>query len=494
MKDSLEFTWYKSLVFKISVCSTVLIFCLVASIFGAASHYHRVVVEEMWQKINIVVDELSVRVGDVPIDSISRDDLGLMLDEIRSEAGVDVIVVQDGAGRELSRVEEPEFQEIEIGFSPEVDSVEPVRDSSKVNMYRITRLMQAGDQVVGVTAVVGLTRQAHLERVFRNRLLWVLLGLFLLAVGAMCYFVIKLLRPLRDLSAACAEIGAGNLKPVGVKPNSNEILVLERKFNQMVEALREKEKIERQLAQSQKLSALGNLAAGVAHDIRNPLNSIKLITSHLKDLIAATSKGDDRNRLEKYTQTIMDEVGRLDQIVSGFLTLAKERKLDMTECSMDEIVAEVIQLAANEAGQRGITISTDLKLAGTVQRLDRAQMKRALLNVVLNAMDAIEKGGRLSITSRPDGDGVAVLVRDNGAGISSELLSRVFEPYFSTKRSGTGLGLSITKNIVEQHGGTASIESTPGVGTCVTIHMPLADAAGTQAKSAREATVEAPGN
>ena len=158
---------------------------------------------------------------------------------------------------------------------------------------------------------------------------------------------------------------------------------------------------------------------------------------------------------------------------------------------MDEIVAEVLQLVANEAGQRGITISTDLKLAGTVQRLDRAQMKRALLNVVLNAMDALEKGGRLSITSRPDGEGVAVLVRDNGDGISSELLSRVFEPYFSTKRSGTGLGLSITKNIVEQHGGAASIESTPGVGTCVTIHLPLADAAGTQAKSAREATVEA---
>ena len=147
-----------------------------------------------------------------------------------------------------------------------------------------------------------------------------LMLVFVMALGLMVYFINKALRPLMRLSESCAAIGSGELNMVNTQGISGEILVLEQTFNDMVASLREKEIMEGKLRQAQRLSALGNLAAGIAHDVRNPLNAIKLLSSHAQDMLET-----DEHPAAKPMHTIRTEVDRLEEIVSSFLSLAREQ-------------------------------------------------------------------------------------------------------------------------------------------------------------------------
>jgi signal transduction histidine kinase len=215
---------------------------------------------------------------------------------------------------------------------------------------------------------------------------------------------------------------------------------------------------------------MGNLAAGIAHEIGNPLNAIKLTVSHLKDM--ASRRELDGSSFETYSDGILNEVNRLDRIVRDFLTLAKERELLFQPYGIDKLLRETVRLIEKDAQKRGIDIHSNIPACAEEALIDSQMLKGAILNILLNAMEASEKDRVISVTLEESDGRVVIRVADQGKGIPEEIMDRVFEPYFTTKTSGTGLGLSLTRTIIEKHNGDISLESRQGQGTTVSITIP----------------------
>jgi signal transduction histidine kinase len=339
---------------------------------------------------------------------------------------------------------------------------------------RLTRvahmIIPLAGQPTLLTLRVPIDPQLEIVRAFTNRYMLALTGVFVLTCGAMVYLIRKNLRPLVELSESCAAIAGGRLAPVTTRGAAGEVRALEETFNGMVRALHEKELVEAKLRQAQRLSALGNLAAGVAHDVRNPLNAIKLLSSHALDTM-----GD--SPAAKPLQTIRREVDRLEEIVSSFLSLARESELSREMQPLDPLLSECVHLFTREAETRGLRLIAELRAGDTQLLLDGKQFKRAILNVLLNAIEACPPGGRVRVFSRCTDRNCEVEIRDDGPGLEPEVRERVFDPYFTTKPGGTGLGLAITRGIIEEHGGTIEMSSAAGQGCQVLISLPLGDKA-----------------
>jgi signal transduction histidine kinase len=317
---------------------------------------------------------------------------------------------------------------------------------------------------------VEVSTQREILRAFSRPYMAAVTGVFILALGLMVYFIIRILRPITELSETCTAISRGELKNVNIDDSSGEIRSLAHTFNTMVGALREKELMEANLRQAQRLSSLGNLAAGVAHDIRNPLNAIKLLSSHTLDTLAGMPGAEGS---AKHLQTIREEVDRLEEIVSRFLSLAKEREIQPEPVAVDRLLEACVALLRKDAEERKVRLTADLRAGDTVLLLDPELWRRAVLNVLINALEACPAGGRVRLFSRITSDDCEIEVRDDGPGMSREVAERAFEPYFTTKGTGTGLGLSITRGIVEEHGGRITLTCTEGQGCHVLIAVPL---------------------
>lgn len=226
----------------------------------------------------------------------------------------------------------------------------------------------------------------------------------------------------------------------------------------------------RELARSQRLALAGQMAASVAHQVGTPLN---LISGYVQMLRAKQEDGSpDAERL----RTIQEQVARVTAIVQSLLDRTRRPKLALRPHAPGELLEGLAELVRPSLLGRGIELRLDVAPALPAVGVDRVQLEQALLNLVSNAVDAMPEGGRLSLAARPDGDGVAIVVADSGAGIPLEDLSRVFEPLYTTKPvgKGTGLGLPILREIVEAHGGTVRLESRAGEGTVAVVILPPA--------------------
>lgn len=223
---------------------------------------------------------------------------------------------------------------------------------------------------------------------------------------------------------------------------------------------------EEQLRRADRLAALGELSAGMAHEIRNPLASIRGTAEILRDGIAAD---DPRS---EFATILIREVDRLNRVVADFLDFAKPVRAERSRIDLMSSLAEVVALTRHAAAKKKI----EMTLAGgpTLELVaDSNQLKQAFLNLILNAIEAMPDGGRLAIASGQVGEEACVDFTDSGSGIPSEHLANIFSPFFTTRRDGTGLGLAITQRIVTGHGGYIKVESTPGVGTTFTVVLPM---------------------
>ncbi len=346
-------------------------------------------------------------------------------------------------------------------------TIERQRDGSFLRVARVP--LTSEGRAVLLTASMTIVPQTEILHAFTNRYLLAVTAVFLLALGAMVWFIWRALHPLRRLAESCAAVGSGHLEPVATSGASGEVLALETTFNRMIESLREKETVEARLRQAQRLSALGTLAAGVAHDVRNPLNAIKLLSGH-----AVEQLDDPDSAPARSLRTIRNEVGRLEEIVSGFLSLARETELHPEPVDLDALLQECVGLLGREADQRGVRLTAECGAGGLRLMLDARHISRAVLNVLLNALEACPEGGRVRLFSRVTETACQVEIRDDGPGLDREALERVFDPYYTTKPGGTGLGLSITRGVIEEHGGAIEMTSAPGGGCQVLITLPLA--------------------
>ena len=229
-----------------------------------------------------------------------------------------------------------------------------------------------------------------------------------------------------------------------------------------------------QTIESERLNALRLLAAGVAHEIGNPLNSLHI---HLQLMQRSVQKLHDGEKaeLEQSIDVARSEVNRLDSIVTQFLKAIRPSRPQLRPENVNTIVEEAVRFFTPELQDRGIVVEQELRSDLPLLQLDRDQMKQAFYNVIKNSVEATHRHGTLRI--RTDLADTHVIVRfvDTGGGMSAENLSRVFEPYFTTKPSGSGLGLLIVRRIVREHGGELSIESSQGKGLTLTIRLPFLD-------------------
>ncbi len=239
---------------------------------------------------------------------------------------------------------------------------------------------------------------------------------------------------------------------------------------------REKQSTEARI-ESEREASLRLLAASVAHELGNPLNSLtihlQLIGRKLKKL--KTAKDPDAAELAESVRVCEGEVERLDGIISNFLEAIRPRPPDLAETNLTEVLAEVLRFQQRELADRSITVEAETPASLPRVMADRNQLKQVFFNLIKNAAEAMTPGGRLRIRAHADDDNVFLLFGDTGSGIKPEQLSRLFQPYQTTKAAGHGLGLMIVQRIMRAHGGQVGIESKEGVGTLVTLQFPRKD-------------------
>ena len=304
-----------------------------------------------------------------------------------------------------------------------------------------------------------------------------------LAIGLGYVLADKIMRPMQYLIEASTQVSQGNLSPEIGPISKSEIGVLQRTFIEMLFSLQERDRRQRteseiKLLQSEKQASIGRLAAGVAHEINNPLTGVLTFTHML------LRHKDINDEVRSDLQTIAQETERVRKIIKGLLDFSRQMKIDPEPTDVNRLVNSTISLVENQALIRGISLNFKPREGLPVRTLDRDQLQSALLNIIINALDATEPGGNITIstglslsTSKAERKSIEIAIADTGCGIAPDNLDKLFDPFFTTKEvgEGTGLGLSVSLGIVERHGGTIRVQSEVGRGSTFTIWLPIED-------------------
>lgn len=296
--------------------------------------------------------------------------------------------------------------------------------------------------------------------------LWITL-IALLVVLASIALARQISRPLNELLRATRDITAGDLERRVHVAGSAEIVDLMDAFNTMTTRLRRSQE---ELAAAERELAWKEMAKQVAHEIRNPLTPMKLAVQHLQ---RAWADGAEQigEIFEKVTRTLIDQIESLSRISDEFSRFGRMPRRSTRQVDVGETLEEAAALFGSHT-EVALTLHIEPGLPSVVA--DREELARAFTNLLRNAVQAIQDNGRISITARREEKSIRIVFSDNGVGIPPELLTRIFEPNFSTKTEGMGLGLAIVKKIIDDAGGSIGIESTPGRGTAVTVMLPVA--------------------
>jgi signal transduction histidine kinase len=245
-------------------------------------------------------------------------------------------------------------------------------------------------------------------------------------------------------------------------------------LRQAYATLSEKHKLaEEALRRRDRLSAMGELASTVAHEVRNPLNAIAMSGQRLRRefLDAVPADTEDRAELQQLLAIVEGETRRIDDIVRQFLEFARPPTLAVREADLGGEVTSMVEAVRSLAASRGVTLELDAATAG-LTRFDPTLLRQAIDNLLRNAIEATPPGGTVSVTARTGAREQVIEVRDTGAGIDADVLPRIFDLYFTTKAEGTGVGLAVTQQIVSAHGGTIEVESQKGAGTRMSVRLP----------------------
>lgn len=241
--------------------------------------------------------------------------------------------------------------------------------------------------------------------------------------------------------------------------------------------LKQKQILDKELENQERMKSVGILAAGVAHEIKNPLAAINTFAEYLP------TKYEDPEFRAKFTRIVQAEVQRVNNIVQSLLVFSKPAYRNPKIFDVGEIIQEILDLQSEELIRKKI----ESEYAGAVPKVlaDREQIKQALLNLIVNAMDAMKNGGRLTIRSKPSKLGVELAIEDTGCGIPPDKIKHIFDPFYSDKDKGTGLGLAITHSIIENNNGKITVTSVVGKGTKFIVSLPKAGEAAYYSQSSK---------
>ena len=305
--------------------------------------------------------------------------------------------------------------------------------------------------------IADYARQLRMRNLLYIGMIAVVLTIFIIPLTSLL-----IVRRLERLMGTISAVQAGDPMARANDSSRDEIGRLSRSFNRMIEQINSEH--------ASRLTALGNLAAGVAHEVRNPLNSISMTIQYLRDTIDSDPDSDAQECLDVVNQ----QVEELNRIVEQFLRLTRPVEMNWKMVDLNAFLSDVVRSFASSLDIANVKLVCRYSRDPLHTRIDRDKLRQALSNIIINGIQAMPDGGELQVATERDDQHKVVIIEigDTGVGISQENLDRLFEPYFTTKSDGTGLGLAITYRIIEAHGGEISVESEVGRGTTFTIILP----------------------
>jgi len=331
---------------------------------------------------------------------------------------------------------------------------------------------------------LGVSLQGMYQEIARTR--WQLAGFVVLGLllGSVASVLLarRIARPIQALTQGVAAVGRGDFGHRIEVTSQDELGQLSTAFNEMSTQLARVRELEERLRRADRLAALGTMAAGIAHDIRNPLTSI-LIFSQLMSL-----HHDDPDVREKFNRVVPRELERVQAVIEDMMELARPATIHREPVNLNELVTQVLELYEGQASGQGIKIVREYDQELPFCMADRKRLHRCFGNIASNAIQAMPTGGDLTVRTaqvstmifpnsglaepRPE-PAIQVTISDTGQGIPADRLSRIFDPFFTTKEKGMGLGMAITHRIIEDHNGTIDVKSEEGLGTTFIVHLPL---------------------
>ncbi|GFE59653.1 ATP-binding protein [Geobacter sp. AOG2] len=341
--------------------------------------------------------------------------------------------------------------------------------------YEVVVPVIVGDEQLGYVQINMLLDKIHdIQHANFIRRLFATCMVFVVGIALTIFLARRYTDPIHRLVDVFKRVSSGDLSVTIPADSKDEIGDLATGFNNMVEKLREREALEKRLYEAEHLSRVGQLASGIAHEIRNPLNYISLAIDHLRaDMLPMCS--ERRDELENLADKIKEEVRRANYMVLNFMNYGRPLKLRRVLVPYEDILAKTLPFLSERLSEQRIVLEQHLAPDLPLLWVDQELLRNCIINFVTNAAQAMNDGG--VITLGATGDMEAGLVRltftDQGRGISQEDLAKIFQPYFTTKEVGIGLGLAITERIIKEHGGEILVESRIGEGTTFTVSLPL---------------------
>ena len=344
--------------------------------------------------------------------------------------------------------------------------------SPQTTVYLIP--VEVEDHLLGyVQVVANFGDFAQPLRENRTRQLMIALAIF--TIGLVFAYIIadRYVKPIHAVADAAQNFAARGLEPVPEAHRRDEIGLLTRSFNEMVGQLRRAREREQELNRLERFTALGQLAGGLAHEIKNPLNFISLALDQLRARYAP-QQPKDREAFLRQLVIMKDEMRRLAELVQSFLHYGRPIEIHPMPTDVHQLIDGVVALSESKIKSQGIELVEEGRELPAILNVDAEKLRTCFINVVANAIQAMPEGGRMGIAFASDNGHLVIKFSDTGAGIEPGAVEHVFEPFFTTKREGIGLGLFLSRAIVERHGGTIELNANQdGLGTIVTFSFPV---------------------
>jgi signal transduction histidine kinase len=343
--------------------------------------------------------------------------------------------------------------------------------SSQTTVYLIP--VEVEDHLLGyVQIVANFGDFAQPLRENRSRQLMIALAIFTIGLVFAYILADRYVKPIHAVADAAQNFAARGLEPVPEAHRRDEIGLLTRSFNDMVGQLRRAREREQELNRLERFTALGQLAGGLAHEIKNPLNFISLALDQLRARYAP-QPAKDRDAFLRQLIIMKDELRRLSELVQSFLHYGRPIEIHPSPVDVHQLIDGVIALSESKMKSQDIDLDEQGRDVPAILNVDAEKLRTCFINVVANAIQAMPEGGTMHLKFASENGRLVITFADTGAGIDPDAVEHVFEPFFTTKREGIGLGLFLSRAIVERHGGTIDLANNPdGIGTKVTFSFP----------------------
>lgn len=458
---------------KFAIAATALTAFIVSGvILIAVQREQRMIVQEIEQKGTILADTLAM----ASVNALVSNDystLNRFLAAAARDPDIAYAMVLDPTGvikmhTDLGQIGSYVSDDIGVrALDTDEGLVQLLPERAGGPVYDVSAPIVAAGRRVGLLRL-GLSPRGMQTALRRSRMEVALIGLaaLVLGIGGAGVMARRISRPLRELVAGAQAVARGDLTWRARVHARDEVGEVAAAFGFMAESL---QKHIEERVRAERLVTLGALAAGIAHEVRNPLEAIKGAAQVIE-------KSGEEATVRKFTRIIKDEVTELDRFLEGFLRFARPAPLRLESLEVNGLVAETLLLLEPLCKDHGIVLEKALDGALSPVTADTHQVKQVLMNLCLNAIQAMPDGGVLTVTTRPQAvggqAGMELSVRDTGTGMTEGIRRDAFEPFVTTKAGGSGLGLAVSKSIVERHGGRIAIASAEGRGTTFTVWLP----------------------